>query len=225
MNRNNDAPLAKILLASSSPRRKKIMQGVENTVEVFRPDMTEGPRETTESPEEYVTRLSREKSEFSIAQGKSGTILTADTTVALDGEIFGKPESVTQAREMLGKLRGRTHHVLTGVTVRGQNDARMLSAVKSTAVHVREFSEPEMEEYLRSGIPMDRAGAYGVQDMPFDPVTSVEGCYLNVVGLPLCTVADLMRTVDANMKLRPKDRVPYMDRCDSCELVIKEESV
>lgn len=198
------------------------MQGVENQVTVFKPDMNEGPRLTGESAEEYVSRLSREKAEHSIAQGMRGTILTADTTVVLDDEILGKPDSVMRAREMLEMLRGRVHHVLTGITVLRTDEGGMLSAVRSTAVHVREYSKSEMEEYLLSGIPMDRAGAYGVQDAPFNPVTKVGGCYLNVVGLPLCSVVTLMAKVGADLKLRPKHRVPYIDRCDSCELGCRE---
>ena len=222
MTGSRQPPLAKILLASSSPRRREIMQGVENRVEIYNPDMKEGPRLTGESAEEYVSRLSREKAEHAIAQGKGGTILTADTTVVLDNEILGKPDTVKQARKMLEMLRGRVHHVLTGVTVLRTDDTGMLSAVKSTAVHVREYSKSEMDEYLKSGAPMDRAGAYGVQDAPFNPVTKVEGCYLNVVGLPLCSVVTLMTKVGINLKLRPKSRVPYIDRCDSCELGCKE---
>ena len=222
MSNGGQSPLPEILLASASPRRREIMQGVENHVEVFRPDMDEGPRLVGESAMEYVSRLSREKAEHSIAQGMCGTILAADTTVVLDDEVLGKPETAFQAREMLEKLRGRVHHVLTGVTVQGTNGAGKFSAVRSTAVHVREYSESEMADYLSSGTPMDRAGAYGVQDAPFNPVTKVEGCYLNVVGLPLCTVVTLMARVGTHLKLRPKNRVPYIDRCDSCELVCKE---
>ena len=223
MSNSRESALPPIVLASSSPRRREIMQGVENIVDVFRSDMDEGPRLEGESAEEYVYRLSREKAEHSIAQGASGTILTADTTVAIDDDILGKPRTKTEARQMLEMLKGRVHHVVTGVTVCGTNGAGLLSSVRSTSVHVREYSESEMEDYLNSGTPMDRAGAYGVQDAPFNPVTKVNGCYLNVVGLPMCTVVTLMAKVGTNLKLRPSDRVPYLDRCGSCELGRKED--
>jgi MAF protein len=198
------------------------MQGVENPVEVLSPNMDEGPRRPGELTAEYVSRLSREKAETSIAQGVVGTILAADTTVVLDDEVMGKPETVDEARQMLKKLRGRVHNVLTGVTVRGANDDALLSGFRSTSVHVREYSESEMEDYLNSGTPMDRAGAYGVQDMPFNPVAKVDGCFLNVVGLPLCTVITLMENADTTIEIDVDCRVPYIDRCNGCEVDCKE---
>ena len=221
----NSAPrktLPTILLASSSPRRREIMQGVENLVEVLSPDIEEGPRNAGESPEEYVSRLSREKAEASMVNGIVGTILAADTTVVLDGEVMGKPATRPEAKHMLQKLQGQVHSVVTGVTVLGIMGANFVTAFRTTSVHVRDFSESEMELYLDSGTPMDRAGAYGVQDMPFNPVTKVDGCYLNVVGLPLCTVVSLMEKVGTVLKLHPRSRVPYFDRCDRCELGCRE---
>jgi MAF protein len=198
------------------------MQGVENPVEVVSPNIDEGPREPGESAAEYVSRLSREKAEASIAQGMVGTILAADTTVVLDDEIMGKPETAAEARQMLQKLRGRVHNVMTGVTVRGAENDVLLSGFRSTSVHVREYSESEMEDYVKSGTPMDRAGAYGVQDMPFNPVSKVDGCFLNVVGLPLCTVISLMAKAGTTIEIDVGCPVPYINQCDGCEVNCKE---
>jgi len=115
-------------------------------------------------------------------------ILAADTLVVADGAILGKPADADGARSMLERLRGRAHEVLTGVALRAANDLRW-GGVVSTRVVIRDYTDPEIEAYVGRGEPFDKAGGYAVQDELFRPVERLEGCYLNVVGLPLCAVA------------------------------------
>ena len=119
---------------------------------------------------------------------------------------------------MLNSLRGRTHSVLTGVSVRDLATGKSASEVRETAVEMRGYTAGEIDRYLSTGTPLDRAGAYGVQDLSFNPVTAVEGCYLNVIGLPLCTVVKLLGEIGARVALRHPDRVPYLRSCVRCEL-------
>ena len=115
-------------------------------------------------------------------------ILAADTLVVADGAVLGKPADAAGARGMLAQLRGRGHEVLTGVALRAANDLRW-GGVVSTRVVIRDYPDVDMENYIQRAEPFDKAGGYAVQDEVFRPVQRLEGCYLNVVGLPLCAVA------------------------------------
>ena len=122
-----------------------------------------------------------------IASGEDDVVLTADTLVVDDHDVLGKPINPTAAREMLLRLRARVHHVITGVVVRSQT-LEWASAV-DTRVVMRPYTDAEVDRYIARGEPFDKAGGYAIQDDLFRPVDRVEGCYLNVVGLPLCAVA------------------------------------
>jgi MAF protein len=115
-------------------------------------------------------------------------ILAADTLVVADGHVLGKPVDADEAAGMLRQLRGRTHQVISGVALRGLDEAQWCGAV-ATSVVMRAYAEHEIEAYVARGEPFDKAGAYAVQDEAFRPVERLEGCYLNVVGLPLCAAA------------------------------------
>jgi MAF protein len=115
-------------------------------------------------------------------------VLTADTLVVCDGEVMAKPADADEARRMLQRLRGRPHQVLSGVALRNSDGVRWCGAVATTVV-MREYTPGEVEAYIARGEPFDKAGGYAVQDEAFRPVERLEGCYLNVVGLPLCAVA------------------------------------
>ena len=125
---------------------------------------------------------------------------------------------------MLNALRGRTHSVLTGVSVRDLQTEKHVTEVKSSAVEMRAYTAREVDRYLSTGAHLDKAGAYGVQDGSFSPVKAVEGCYLNVVGLPLCTVVKLLKEIGATVALRQPDRVPYLRSCVRCELDCRREA-
>ena len=210
--------LPTIVLASSSPRRREIMGGVENRVDVLAPGALEGPPGPGETAAEYVARLASEKADAAGSHASGGVLLAADTTVALDDRLFGKPRTRDEARSMLNSLRGRTHKVLTGVSVRDLHTGKGVTEVKESSVKMRAYTAQEIDRYLSTGASLDRAGAYGVQDRCFSPVEAVDGCYLNVVGLPLCTVVKLLEKIGANVALRQPGQVPYLLSCIRCEL-------
>jgi MAF protein len=127
-------------------------------------------------------------------------ILAADTTVALDGEVVGKPRDAVEAQDILKRLRGRMHQVFTGLTLAplisgGERPAGDWSTVCETRVHMRNYGDDELLAYIDAGEVYDKAGAYAIQDAVFHPVARIEGCYMNVMGLPLCEVIRGLRAV------------------------------
>ena len=116
-------------------------------------------------------------------------VITADTTVIFNKMVFGKPKNAFEAKQILLKLRGNTHTVTTGVAV--LEGDKVFSITKSTTVNFRHYSTQEIDDYIKTGLPFDRAGSYGIQDKPFLPVDSYVGCYLNIVGLPLCEIESI----------------------------------
>ncbi|MBI3732142.1 MAG: septum formation protein Maf [Chloroflexi bacterium] len=180
-----------LILASSSPRRREILSYLSIPFEVCSAPVDETPR-PHEPPREMVMRLSRLKAEAAMRSCPAADtlVLAADTTVALDGENIGKPTDGAEARAMLKRLRGRAHQVFTAVTFApAPFDARGLwVALCETRVHMRPYADADIEDYLATGEPFDKAGAYAIQDSAFHPVERIEGCYLNVMGLPLCEV-------------------------------------
>ncbi|MCK4548145.1 MAG: septum formation protein Maf [Candidatus Eisenbacteria sp.] len=182
----------KLILASSSPRRRVLLESVGALAEVRIPGIAESI-EVTECPDELARRLSRAKAE-PVADGLSrGIVLGADTLVVLDGELMGKPRSRDEARSMLTRLGGRTHQVVTGITLVDAETGRSVSAHATTDVTFRPISEAEINAYLETGEPFDKAGAYGAQGRAGLFISSVNGCFYNVVGLPL---ALLVATLD-----------------------------
>ncbi len=181
-----------LILASNSPRRRQLLALGGWTFDVRVADIDESVR-AGESPRDYVERLAREKVCAIAARSLStGIIIGADTTVVIDSEILGKPAHADEARAMLTRLRGRVHQVYTGIAALRATDSQLLSEVVVTNVPMRNYSDEEIERYIQSGDPMDKAGAYGIQNPDFQPVTNMEGCYASVMGLPLCSLARLL---------------------------------
>jgi septum formation protein len=180
------------ILASASPRRAELLRaaGINGfTIRAADIDETQLPGE---SPREYVLRLSREKA-LAVARGNE-LVLGADTTVVIDNEIAGKPLDAEDARRMLRALSGQWHEVLTAVSlVRGD---QILSGIASTRVKFAEMSEDEIDWYLTTGEPMDKAGAYGIQGYASRFVERIEGNYSNVVGLPVEMVYRMMKEIE-----------------------------
>jgi septum formation protein len=175
----------KLILASASERRAEILRdaGIPFAVLSSAVDETPYPGET---PHDLVQRLAAAKAELVAARAVGPAIvIAADTIVTLEGRIFGKPRSSDDARHMLEKLSGRTHAVVTGVALIRLPDAERLSFVESTLVHFATLSEEEINRYLATGEPHDKAGAYGIQGRAGRYVPRIEGCYFNIVGLPL----------------------------------------
>jgi MAF protein len=192
------------------------MKALDIRVHAVDTNSFEGSPKPGESPAEFVTRLSQEKAGAAFAGADRAVVVGADTVVVLDGEILGKPATEDEAVSMLRRLRDRSHTVYTGVTALDGQSGRSISTCKSTDVEMRAYSDDEVEAYVASGGPMDKAGAYAVQDASFRPAHRVNGCYLNVVGLPLCEVVGLLETLGVDVKVRQGWTVP--ERCDDCPL-------
>lgn len=186
--------MVRLILASASPRRRELLTQAGYAFEVRPAHIPEDPR-PGEDPAAYVTRLAREKAEAAYRElaDASATVLGADTTVTLDGLILGKPSDAADAARMLRLLSGRTHRVITGVAL--VTAERTEVAAEVTAVRFLALSDEEIAEYVATGEPMDKAGAYGIQGQAARWIPRVEGCYFNVVGLPIALVATMLESV------------------------------
>jgi septum formation protein len=188
--------LPTLVLASASPRRAEILRGIGWEFETAAADIDETLREG-ESPREYVERLARAKA-GAVAQSRLfGLVLGADTTVVVDGAILAKPEDSDDARRMLRALRGRWHEVLTGVALVRAEDGRALIAHERTRVRFREMSDAEVDWYVSTGEPADKAGGYAVQGRAALFIEGIEGDYWNVVGLPVRLVYELAKRFES----------------------------
>ena len=175
----------KLILASASSRRAEILRsaGLQFTVLSSAVDETPMPSEV---PQDLVHRLALAKAELVAARALGPAIvIAADTVVVLEGAILGKPRTSEDARQMLAKLSGRTHSVMTGVALIRLPDAERREFIETTQVHFASVSNEEIVKYLASGEPFDKAGAYAIQGLGGRFVPRIDGCYFNVVGLPL----------------------------------------
>ena len=177
--------MAKIVLASASPRRQELLARIGITdfeVRVPQADESYPPQLT---PQEIVCHISRNKS-LALASAEDEVVITADTMVFLDDKRLGKPADEAEALAMLTALQGRRHTVCTGVTVR--QGEHILTQAASTDVYFRAASQAELLAYIRGGEPMDKAGAYGIQGKAAAFIEKIEGDYNNVVGLPIARI-------------------------------------
>ena len=191
-----------LLLASASPRRRQILSllGLPFTVCVSPVD-EEALQERYRGPSEGLAQWLAEhkaREALTLPEAVDHLVITADTTVLLDGKVLGKPSDRDHARQLLLSLRNRWHHVVTGVAVSKLSNGKpeIYSASCTTPVLMRPYSEEEIAAYIATGDPLDKAGAYGIQHPDFQPTERINGCYLNVVGLPLCTLVDLLARFD-----------------------------
>ena len=178
-----------LILASASPRRQELIPflGLPWRVMVAQVD-----EESVSHPDpaQDVIATARLKAADVVVRAPAGAIVVAaDTTVVLDGRCLNKPADEAEARQMLLELRGRTHQVHTGIVVVNKDNDRWLSDVASVAVPMRDYSPAEVDRYVASGDPLDKAGAYAIQHPGFRPVSGLSDCYAAVVGLPLCHLA------------------------------------
>jgi septum formation protein len=192
-----------LVLASASPRRRELLAQIGYRFDVHPAHIPEDPL-PGEDPIAYVTRLAREKAEavyrelashesppkLPLDEQSALAVLGADTTVTLDGAILGKPEDAADAERILRLLSGRTHRVIAGVALVTQR--RVEVAAEVTAVRFLTLSDRDIAEYIATGEPMDKAGAYAIQGRAARWIPRIEGCYFNVVGLPLALVCSLL---------------------------------
>jgi len=186
-----------LVLASASPRRRELLTQAGFTFEIHPAHIPEDPL-PNEDPIAYVTRLARQKAEavfaaLSKASAPSLVVLGSDTTVTLDNHILGKPENEEDAARMLRLLSGRTHRVVTGVAI--VTELRTEVAAEVTAVQFLTLSEKEIRDYIATGEPSDKAGAYAIQGHAARWIPRIEGCYFNVVGLPISLVSTLLQSL------------------------------
>jgi septum formation protein len=178
-----------LVLASGSPRRRQILNAAGFSF-VLRPAQVDESPVNGETPQEHVRRLAKLKAE-SVAVTPNEIVLAADTIVVVDGEILGKPKNTVDARNMLRRLSGRDHLVITGICLR-EADCCVLDA-ETTRVWFIPLTELEIDEYVATGEPMDKAGAYAAQGVGSRFIERIEGCYFNVVGLPVALVYKYLR--------------------------------
>lgn len=199
--------MAEFILASSSPRRRALVGSLGIPFRILKPDIDEA-QHAGEAPLDYVQRLSRQKAAAAADQLTDvATVLAADTVVILSadtmgiderGVILGKPATADEAGIMLRALRGRVHQVCTAMTLlMMQDNGGQTSDTRLTRTNVtmRDYSDTEIEAYIASGDPFDKAGSYAIQHPLFRPVAQIEGCYTNVVGLPMCTLRTMLAAI------------------------------
>ena len=185
-----------MILASSSPRRRDLLSLLGIDFQVLTSDVEENVR-SGENPKAYVLRLAQEKA-LSVSKviGTDQVIIAADTAVVDGNQIKGKPVNREDALKMLRSLQARTHQVYTGLAIWDPEGRKLHVDLCLTEVKMRSFQESDMEAYVASGDPLDKAGAYAIQNSSFNPVQRITGCYSNVVGLPLCHLSEILQNLE-----------------------------
>ena len=181
-------PVLPLILASGSPRRRELLDLMGLTYTVETPDVDES---FSGRPSETVMEISRRKAAAVAARHSDSIIIAADTLVFADGAL-GKPHTPERAKEMLRSLAGNWHHVYTGITVINTRSGRVLRNVDKTRVHLVPMTEQEIDAYVATGEPLDKAGAYGIQGMGGMFVDRIDGSYSNVVGLPMSMLRTML---------------------------------
>ncbi len=207
---------ATLLLASASPRRRELIKLLGLPVETTSADIDEVPL-PGEQADEMAKRLSIEKAgtaALGVLHQAARILLASDTVVSLDGEPLGKPRDSAEARSMLRRLRGRTHQVYTAITLINLQTNRSITDLACSDVPMRNYTDEEIETYIASGDPFDKAGAYAIQHDGFRPAENFAHCFANVMGLPLCHVVRSLRQLDVEL---PND-VPTL-----CQATIRYE--
>src|ERR1700761_6997668 len=195
---------ASLILASASPRRRELLAQAGYTFQI-EPSMIPEQRAPGEDAIRFSTRLARQKAGEVFARhqasAESIVVLGADTVVVCDEEVLGKPGDTADAARMLGLLSGRTHQVVTGVAATWGAGSTEIAA-EITQVTMRSLSPSEIADYVAGGEPMDKAGAYGIQGYAARWIPRINGCYFNVVGLPLALTASLLEAAEQRMDVR-----------------------
>jgi 23S rRNA (uracil1939-C5)-methyltransferase len=204
-----------LVLASASPRRAEIFERLGLEAVLWPTDIPEPPVEGVD-PQALAAERALAKAQAASREVASGTVVGADTVVELEGQVLGKPANIGEARAMLTALRDREHRVLTAVALVDAATGQTKQAFRASRVVMRDYTDDEIEAYIASGDPFDKAGAYAVQSESFHPAAEVLGCYLNVVGLPVCT---LLKTAESfGLRLKPSPELPWTElaACPEC---------
>ncbi len=217
---------SKIVLASASPRRHELVSAMGLSFEVVTSDIDETPR-PQEAPLTLAHRLSQAKAEAVARDYIDAITIAADTLVVLDEHILGKPRDQAEALTMLAQLRDRRHLVYSGLAVIDQPGQRRCTQVAITPVRMRNYTDAEIQQYVATGDPMDKAGAYAIQYAGWNPVAGFDGCYTNVMGLPMCHLYRILRSWDVQVPRHPLESCPYalQEGCPYAREILQAASV
>ena len=197
--RGMDLSTHRLILASASPRRRELLRMLGLDFEILVSNAEESKGELPDSPGEQVMELAARKAGEIAGLHPDALVIAADTIVVAEKQILGKPGDEEDARRMLSFLSGRWHEVYTGVALVKAAEKKRLVDYERTRVKFRPLSREEIDRYIRSGEPMDKAGAYGIQGLGAVLVERIEGCYFNVVGLPLTKLTLLLKEFDVEV--------------------------
>jgi septum formation protein len=187
-----------IILASASPRRKELLEKIGLKFQVDPSDFPENLRQDL-PPEGLVKYISIGKAGAVASKYPDAIIIAADTIGVLHNRVIGKPHTAEEAVKTLQKLSGQTHRVITGLTLLDTGSGKMLTRTVETKVHIKALSPEEIQNYVQSGEPLDKAGAYAIQGLGAMIVEKITGDYYNVMGLPLKTLADCLKELGVNL--------------------------
>ena len=190
-----------LVLASASPRRRQLLAAAGIACLIDPVDVDER-RRAGESPDAYVRRVAEDKARAGAVRHPAAAVLAADTAVVVDADVLGKPADALDAERMLRALAGRAHDVLTGVAL--VYGGRLTARVERTSVWMSPLSDAEIQSYVASREPMDKAGGYAIQGLASRFIPRIEGSYTNVVGLPVATVAEMLAEIRVLAQVAPK---------------------
>ncbi|MCS7363879.1 MAG: Maf family protein [archaeon GB-1867-035] len=188
----------KIVLASTSPRRQKLLRRYIKNLQVIPPKIDEEEIKEND-PRRKVLKTAVMKAESIMEEVKEGIIIAADTIIELDGKIIGKPRNLNEAKEILLELNGRKHKVITGVVVIDCEKKRRIMDIVETEVYMKNLSIEEIEFYVKTKEPLGKAGAYAIQELGAILINKINGCFYNVVGLPLPKLYEMLKEVNVNL--------------------------
>jgi MAF protein len=209
-----------LILASGSPRRRKLLAHLGLPFRVVVPEVEEDVAPAAMGkPEELAEALALAKAEAVARDEGEGIVIAADTIVVDGDTILGKPADGSEAEATLRRLRGKTHRVITGLAVVNAGNGRRAALHVVTAVRMRPYSDAEIAAYVARREPLDKAGAYAIQDEQFHPVASYNGCYCNVVGLPLKALVNLLRRAGVDITSHTLEDLPQ--QCAVCPIVVE----
>jgi septum formation protein len=216
-----------LLLASNSPRRRELLGLGSWSLSSLASDVDE-TRVPGETPAEYVLRLAASKARVAAARDGSQSCIVAADTAVVDGDtLLGKPADAAEAVRMLRQLRGHAHQVYTGLAVFDPQSGELLTDLCITDVPMRAYSEAEIQDYVNSGDPFDKAGAYAIQNPGFRPVGNLSGCFASVMGMPLCHLMRLLqragRSAEADLPARCQAHLNYA--CPVSSAILRGEQV
>ncbi|MBT7191216.1 MAG: septum formation protein Maf [Anaerolineae bacterium] len=216
-----------LLLASQSPRRRELLSFIGIPFDVASADVDES-LDPNESPRDYVLRLAEAKARaLARNDAKAQIIIGSDTAVVDAGETLGKPRDKSEAESMLRQLRGRTHQVYTGIALYDERSDKVFSELCISDVPMRDYSDAEMDAYISTGDPMDKAGGYAIQNGDFAPVEHFDGCFASVMGFPLCHLARSLKKegieIDADLPQACSSSLNY--ECKISDAVLHGDNI